>query len=199
MATVYGIPTSDFAGPTPPSDTWTPSTGVNCFACVDEFPFSDTDFISRTNDGSSEHYSETMNLTKDAGTWVTAFITIRAKATSADTMTVTLYNGSTIIESYTTVALTTSYATQSLANLSAGDLTAWNAAGTPRITVSAQENIPGNTVSVSGIRVEGTTASASVSQFMQTGIGCLAASAAIFGPWFQSKSNQLRAYPGCAL
>lgn len=193
------VPTADFGG----SGTgWTYSSGTTLWNLIDDNFDNDADYGQVTNDGISESFTKIVTLTKDVGSaWSAAQVKFRAKAASdGNTIALTLYanDGSTVIQTYTQ-ALTTSFATYTLTALDAGDLTAFNAAANPKLEFSGNSAIPSDPIQVSAGRVTGTAAAGAASMLPVLGVGCLAPLVAIFGPWFQSKSNQLRAYPGCAL
>jgi hypothetical protein len=103
-------PTSDIT-----TGTWTPSTGASLFGVLDETPFDDADFITTSASSICEvKYSAGTDPVSSTG----HIIRYRAKGTSG-TLTVSLYQGATLIATQTPT-LTTSYQTFTM-TLSSGE------------------------------------------------------------------------------
>lgn len=103
-------PTSDIT-----SGAWTPSTGSTLYGVLDETPYDDVDFITTSS-------SSTCEVKYNAGTDPVSstghIIRYRAKGTNG-TLTVSLYQGTTLIATQTPT-LTTSYQTFTM-TLSSGE------------------------------------------------------------------------------
>lgn len=98
----YGRPNLDLS-----AGSWTPSTGGDLYAMVDESTASDTDYISVTG---ASTCSLALNGVVDPVSSSGHVIRYRAKNSGAGSLTVTLKQGATTIATSTNNSLTASYA-----------------------------------------------------------------------------------------
>jgi hypothetical protein len=94
---------------------WTPSTGVDLYACVDETPSSDTDFISVTSNSAAEIGLSNVS-TPDVGTQT---LRIRARGSPAKKLVAQLIEGTSTVRGTITVdPLTSTFTAYSTTSIS---------------------------------------------------------------------------------
>jgi hypothetical protein len=98
----YARPASDLS-----AGTWTPSTGTDLYAMLDETTASDTDYIETA---SASTCQIALNSVTDPGTSSGQVVTIRAQSANGNDLVATLKQGATTIATRTFTSLGASWA-----------------------------------------------------------------------------------------
>ena len=88
-----------------PVQVWTPSTGSTCWQCIDEEIASDTDYMY----GKDTEQPINLSAGRDPGVNTDFKIYARVKTSGVATMTVYLYQNTTLITTIPSIPLTKSY------------------------------------------------------------------------------------------